>query len=429
MKKIAKILTIFLLLGIIVISSIGLKTSNVKAAKLTNDEILRNANFSESVINRLNDYTKQALVKQIETEENFRYEVMTLSETSENEIMPMGQIPEDDLTIIITTSINKIADNKVKEINVKVYYEWKELPLWRLEDPIIVSWDSEKFSYHPGSFYSEDKYVRNGDHLHVSRNSYYQKNLDTLCWYNDLKAGYFLGIGGTIKSLYGFGEFILDVKDDYQDYGSSFIQTTYVHSLLDVEMRVTINEELGFSVPNVGNDQVANDINFDWSAPIHITPVDYGFEQQYFFYEKSKSLTLQGTNFNTTRLRCGYIEEEYIVLSPQRENAGTSYLVYSFEQNVQQIDVALTLWSDKERLNPNTSKALLQYQDDLGNWITIVDLLNQIELSTDRTLPVRYILNFPKNIKAFRFYVTSLGVGDRNKGRVCIGDINIFLEH
>lgn len=428
MKKVAKILAIFLLFSTIIIFSIVSTPSKLKASGLSNDEILKNENFSENVIANLSDYTKEELAKQIQYEVDFKYDIMTLSEMEENSIRPLGQIPDDDLLIIITTSVCNIRDNKVKEIKVRVYYEWTNLPVWRLEDPIIVSWDSEKFQYKSGSFYSEDRYVRNGDHLHVSRYNYYQKNRDTLCWYADLKAGYFLGIGGTIQSLYGFGEFVLDVKDDYQEYGSSFIGTTYVHSKFEVEVGISIYAEVGFSVPTTGNDQVSKDSLFNWNSPFLLTQADYGFEQQYFFYEKKKSIELQKISFETTRLRCGYIEEEYIVLSPRRKDAGIAYLVYSFKSNIQQIKVDLTMWSVNEHFNTNDSNAVIQYKDKTGNWITIVDLLNDISLSKDRKEPNNYTIVFPKGISEFRFYCQSTATGDRNKGRICIGNMEIYLE-
>ena len=53
-----------------------------------------------------------------------------------------------------------------------------------------------------------------------------------------------------------------------------------------------------------------------------IKQADYGFEQQYFFYSKTASHEIDGLSFTTKRLRCGYIEQEYINLSAQRQNAG-----------------------------------------------------------------------------------------------------------
>ncbi|MBS5853208.1 MAG: hypothetical protein ACLUG4_08410 [Bacilli bacterium] len=427
MKRIVKALIFVVLLGITIITSL-VGISKLKASELTVDEILINAKFPQETINKLSNYTKAELAKQVIENNGFEYKIMTLNEVES--IATRGQIPDDDLTIIITTMINKVENGAVKEIKVKIYYEWTNLPVWRLEDPIVVQWDATKFSYQEGSFYSEDRYERNGDYLHTSRTGYYDRNQDSFCWYADLKAGYFLGIGGTISKLYGFGELILNVKDEHQLYGTSFIKTTYVHSKISVEMGISFYGEIGVEIPKTSNDQVTTDILFNWSTPLVLTPADYAFEQQYFFYEKSSSITKNTYTLQTTRLRCGYIEEEYIVLSPRRENAGVAYLAFSFNDNISQINVDMTMWSNSEYLYASDgSVALLQVKDNNNNWITLLDLLNDITLPTDRNNPNNYIITFPQNIKEFRFYVASAQVGNRNKGRVCIGNIEIFINY
>lgn len=427
MKKIIKVLIFVVLLGITIITSV-VGISKFEASELNVDEILINADFPQETIEKLSSYTKAELAKQILESDGFEYKIMTLNEVES--MVTRGQIPDDDLTIIITTIINKVENGAVKEIKVKVYYEWTDLPVWRLEDPIVVQWDATKFSYQEGSFYSEDRYERDGDHLHISRTGYYDRNQDSFCWYADLKAGYFLGIGGTISKLYGFGELILNVKDEHQLYGTSFIKTTYVHSKISVEMGISFYGEIGVEIPKTSNDQVTTDILFNWSTPLVLTPADYVFEQQYFFYEKSSNITKNAYTFQNTRLRCGYIEEEYIVLSPRREDAGVAYLVYSFDDCISQINVDMTMWSNSEYLyTSDGSVALLQVKDNSGNWITVLDLLNDITLSTDRNNPNNYIISFPENTKEFRFYVASAQIGNRNKGRVCIGNIEIFINY
>ena len=209
MKKIIKVLIFVVLLGITIITSV-VGISKFEASELNVDEILINADFPQETIEKLSSYTKAELAKQILESDGFEYKIMTLNEVES--MVTRGQIPDDDLTIIITTIINKVENGAVKEIKVKVYYEWTDLPVWRLEDPIVVQWDATKFSYQEGSFYSEDRYERDGDHLHISRTGYYDRNQDSFCWYADLKAGYFLGIGGTISKLYGFGELISVLK-------------------------------------------------------------------------------------------------------------------------------------------------------------------------------------------------------------------------
>lgn len=155
MKKIIKALIFVVLLGITIITSV-VGISKFEASELNVDEILINADFPQETIEKLSSYTKAELAKQILESDGFEYKIMTLNEVES--MVTRGQIPDDDLTIIITTIINKVENGAVKEIKVKVYYEWTDLPVWRLEDPIVVQWDATKFSYQEGSFYSEDRY-------------------------------------------------------------------------------------------------------------------------------------------------------------------------------------------------------------------------------------------------------------------------------
>jgi len=157
-----------------------------------------------------------------------------------------------------------------------------------------------------------------------------------------------------------------------------------------------------------------------------VAPSDYGFEEQYFFYEKTKDITVDNLTFETKRLRTGYIEEEVINLSPRREDAGLAYLQYNFDNYIRKITVDLSMWSSSENMYTSDSTLLLQYLDpNKGVWVTYYDLLNDINLGTDRYNQDEYIINFPNMTKSFRFYSTSSALGDRNKGRLSIGDMVI----
>ncbi len=155
---------------------------------------------------------------------------------------------------------------------------------------------------------------------------------------------------------------------------------------------------------------------------------EYGYEGQYFFYEKKLTVSNSHITFETKRLRTGFIENEYIVLSPRRENAGVAYLEYELERPIKELSVELTLWSSTEILTMTTSSARLEYMDEDGNWTVLLDLLNDIKLSIDRTLPNFYRIVFPDNVTKFRYYVSSEATGDRNKGRICIGETRMYLE-
>lgn len=159
---------------------------------------------------------------------------------------------------------------------------------------------------------------------------------------------------------------------------------------------------------------------------VEVSPRDYGFEEQYFFYEKTKNVTVDNLTFETQRLRAGYIEEEVINLSPRREDAGVAYLEYNFDTYVRKIIVDLSMWSSSEYMYTYDSTLLFQYLNpNTGTWVTYYDLLNDINLGTDRYDQEEYIVNFPNMTKSFRFYSTSAALGDRNKGRLSIGDMVI----
>lgn len=154
-----------------------------------------------------------------------------------------------------------------------------------------------------------------------------------------------------------------------------------------------------------------------------IKQADYGFEQQYFFYSKTASHEIDGLSFTTKRLRCGYIEQEYINLSAQRQNAGKAYLEFAFTKPVFQVSTQLAFWSANEQFKEGDT-AYVQYLDENNNWITLLDMLNAEDpLPTDRTAPKRYNFHIIQGTTGIRFYShINNPTADRNKGRICIGE-------
>lgn len=167
-----------------------------------------------------------------------------------------------------------------------------------------------------------------------------------------------------------------------------------------------------------------------YEQSVTITPDDYGFDGSYNSTEITSSHSVDGLNFTTTRLRTGYIESEYITMSPRRKGYGTAYIQYEFENPVDSITVDLTFWSDQERYYSwDLPTAVIQYASltDDNTWIDREDLLS-IGLPTDRTKPTTYTFDFPQRTKKFRFYThfpLMSGWTDRNKGRICIGDMTV----
>lgn len=85
-------------------------------------------------------------------EENLKFDstkVVTLEEQlEENGGMPIGSIPENDMSLEVTPLVKIYNNQEVELVRVFVFYKWKKGGPWILkEDPISVNWDSTLFAY------------------------------------------------------------------------------------------------------------------------------------------------------------------------------------------------------------------------------------------------------------------------------------------
>ncbi|MDE5714916.1 MAG: C10 family peptidase [Anaeroplasmataceae bacterium] len=153
-------------------------------------------------------------------------------------------------------------------------------------------------------------------------------------------------------------------------------------------------------------------------------PENYGYAGAYYPNEVTDTIIVGDLRFNTIRKRCGYIENEYINISSRRENVNEAYIEYHFDCYVKKIQVDISFWSASERYYTGSS-ATIDYLDANGQWQTVVDLL-KIGLSTNRANQDRLIISFPDGTTAFRIHATNEAEGDRNKGRISIGHLEIL---
>ena len=165
----------------------------------------------------------------------------------------------------------------------------------------------------------------------------------------------------------------------------------------------------------------------DFKNKCQIKPNEWGFESQYYFESNKKGhdttvKTVNGLKISTNRLRCGYIENSYVVLSPRRKNAGKAYLELNFDKPVYQFLYGILLWSYNEQLDAGNCTAVIETKDSYGNWHIDRNLLKDtVNPLTDFTR--RYISTYPDGIYGLRFVSTAPAIGDRNKGRICLDDI------
>lgn len=89
---------------------------------------------------------------------------------------------------------------------------------------------------------------------------------------------------------------------------------------------------------------------------------------QYFFDPREILVTTtSGYTFNTKRLRCSYIENQYLVLSANRLNAGTAYLEFNLPNNIRKMTFDMALWSGTEYLGSGCTLSIQIYQEKEGS--------------------------------------------------------------
>lgn len=122
---------------------------------------------------------------------------------------------------------------------------------------------------------------------------------------------------------------------------------------------------------------------------------------QYFFNEVNAEVTLTNNiKLDTKRLRTSYIENQYLVLSPNRKNAGVAYLDITFPHSVPCLSFSASMWGGLEgQIN---EKFTIQYMTSSGwkNHITI----DPYELSRLKAYPDSFNILLPKNTHRIRFY-------------------------
>ena len=170
------------------------------------------------------------------------------------------------------------------------------------------------------------------------------------------------------------------------------------------------------------------------SRKVQVKPNEWGFEGRYYFSNEIDNIdsleddinnirfstfTKNGLTITTERLRCGYIENSYINLSPRREDAGYAYFEMNFSKPIYSVLYTVGLWSSSENLD---GTAVLMVKDANGNWSELKDLLSS-QLNTKEQGLNRYSNYFPNGIYGLRFECTSTAIGSRNKGRLSIDDI------
>lgn len=246
---------------------------------------------------------------------------------------------------------------------------------------------------------------------------------------------------------YLFGRQITDYYFNFYDrYGASvttvhlngqmFPLTTY---LLDEDSWKMIVQKYGtiYSVQMVFKNSDLNTNVFEsemytfikpYSPKLTVQANQYGFAQQYYFKEMTTNHTVDEINFQTKRLRAGFFEGQWLVMSPRRAGAGVAYIHYIFDNPVSSIDFSIFSWSEDEKLSHLDSTHIFEYKNQDGTWQTEKNFDIPTLQSYLRDNPWQHYIKFPAGVTEFRFYTTSTAIGaTKNAGRTCIGDLEIVM--
>lgn len=257
--------------------------------------------------------------------------------------------------------------------------------------------------------------------------------------YNDLNGNGVQDLtDNSLTNEYTFGHVVVAYDYDefsdtlYGNMGWSSGSTSYYN--LDNYFNIQMSDYWALSIENLLPDRPDNYIFTDKNAyysPYYdslyniMTAIHHGFAPSYGAPDTPVNQTINIPYSNetiyTTRQRCGLIEGERVNLSPKRYSPGISFLEYTFDKNIKRLEIQLSWWSNNEMVSPINSTYLIEYSYDGINYLTALDLWQDVTLSTDRTNPTKVVVDFPENVKKIKYYAQVMyPTNDRNKGRLSI---------
>lgn len=175
---------------------------------------------------------------------------------------------------------------------------------------------------------------------------------------------------------------------------------------------------------NRSNQWLTCGCGFHHSTRLIINPSDWEFPGYYSMSSLESNHLLNGISFYSNRLRTGFIESQVINLSPRKAYAGHAFLDILFQVQIYEVNMEIGWWSENELQNLGSAK--IGYHTHLTSddfWVdNYIDLLSlDLPQSYQNLKNIRVLLPF--NTNGFKFDLTNYPVGDRNKGRLSIGQI------
>lgn len=152
---------------------------------------------------------------------------------------------------------------------------------------------------------------------------------------------------------------------------------------------------------------------------------DFGFTNEYVDQPTySNNILENGFMFSTNRLRCGFINGEYLALSAKRKYAGFAYLEINFYREIYSFDFDIAIWSNEEYLNSN-SAIVMETLNENGTW-NVYHTFDISSMSKTKDMLDSYTFVFETKVTGLRISVSTNKVNyEKNKGRVVLDNIDV----
>lgn len=153
---------------------------------------------------------------------------------------------------------------------------------------------------------------------------------------------------------------------------------------------------------------------------------DFGFQNEYVDNENRTSITLaSGFSFTVQRIRCGYINNQYLAMSAKSKGTGTSYLQMDFTKDINALKFGIAIWSEEEYLNTK-SLIVLETKTKGGIYKTFHEF-DIKAMSKNKDILDFHSFIFPEETYGVRIRVSTNQVNyEKNKGRVVLGQLSLL---
>lgn len=214
--------------------------------------------------------------------------------------------------------------------------------------------------------------------------------------------------------------------------GWGFVGATPWSTFTNISQFEIFCVDLDFNLSHVHSDNYYNEALDQYLCPCGakyttttISPSDFNFPQEYNHDVIYQGVELEKINLYTYRKRTGYIENEFINVSPIHDGEGEAFIQIFFSKYIRSFTINLSYWQILDKLSPEESSSFLQiYQ--FSRWDNKTDLI-AANLSTDRNNQNTFSYDF------FEYEIEGIGIesfgpaaGERNLGRISIGEIKII---